>query len=151
MSETSTEQKSCEQLCAEHDVFFRQLPPVDEFDNEILKLRREVFSKRGISGPTIAIHVSALKETESQADIIKSFLDHGVLGKVGTRTITNFFNSYATEARPKDLVVAMVINKGDLEWKDMDSKGHKSGFPIIPYSKEATHIPPDRIVGFYFI
>lgn len=157
---------TCEQLCFQRGVFYRPLPNVEHLDAELLKLKRLASLKRGEKG-RVAIHVAMLREGKGHFGVIESFLKYGKLGSLETRSVSNYFNSYVKSAITEDIqdiIVVMVTDEEEIEWSAPDRNGRRSGFPKIHYDRKKygeppihiseekiTHVPPDRIIGFYFI
>jgi hypothetical protein len=154
--------QSCAEICQQAGVFWKQLPPWNELSAELEQLQRTY-------GPeTIAIHVAMLDQDDDQVQAVLDFLRQGKISIPGKSTVSNYFNEYLLKSYsryPNDLVVVFSVKPGDIEWgAHPGSDGRNDGRVVAPFNSEVygqpvryadkkviTHIPPDRIVGIYFV
>jgi hypothetical protein len=162
---------SVAELCAEKGVFYRELPPYATLDiegGELARLRKEVAAARQTDNFTLAVHQVMLSEREPHYHVVSELLKQGLFADhqrfvVTDRFSTNYLRN-AIDRDPNDLVVVMAVTDSEITWYEADRTGRRSGQPKVIYNDakygapplrlglgQLTHIPPEKIVGFYYI
>ena len=160
--------ESCQQIADFFDVFYKPYLDNESLACELDKLRDQASKRPNRPKHLLALHVASLTPEKNHYEAIKSFLRWGKLGSIHHPSLSSTISPYMKMARlcnRHNLIVATTPELTDIYWQSSDRKGDSWGWPIKRYDEniygqlppelawisEPTHIPPDRILGFYYI